>query len=369
MDPPVPDEPLRLHAAALCGSVEVVKELVRRGHDVHAVDKQGHTALHMAAKVGSLELVKYLIDLKSDVNAKGNEGTPLQVATTAGSLDIVKALVQNGADVNLPDTNHYTAFHKACLVGDLNVVKFLKDSDADINSQTNDGRTALHLVAETGQMEIVRFLIECGVTLCKPAKDGRTAINRAAIGGQLEVLKYLFANGGRAHQRDWLRVAFDIASSYPGDGGLSTARISRDTRTKIMAFVFENFDLDINSRDFDGSTIVHGAAKSGQWDMVRDLIRRRANPFVRNRAGKTAWDVAEPNFPADIMDDFVCEHYGDNLMYRIRCEHPFDPVSGNAITLCTVKEFFGNGMFARGIGDTLMEDELFWLHFSKNNVR
>ena len=51
-----------LHYAAVGGSVDVLRYLVRIGYDVHSADNQGMTALHYVCGKGRyVEVVKYLV--------------------------------------------------------------------------------------------------------------------------------------------------------------------------------------------------------------------------------------------------------------------------------------------------------------------
>jgi ankyrin repeat protein len=48
-----------LHKAALAGDAERVKELLKKGADPNAQDKDGYTPLHKAAEKGHVEVVNF----------------------------------------------------------------------------------------------------------------------------------------------------------------------------------------------------------------------------------------------------------------------------------------------------------------------
>ena len=71
-----------------------VIELISKGADVNAKDKDERTPLHLAAQYGHTEIVELLLKKESiDVNAKDkDERTPLHFAALNGHTDTVKHL-------------------------------------------------------------------------------------------------------------------------------------------------------------------------------------------------------------------------------------------------------------------------------------
>jgi hypothetical protein len=101
--------------------IKRVKELLERGANPNAKDKNGWTPLHHAASVGSLDIAMLLINKGADVNAKSEKdvnilsdifndiatintgSTPLHVAAYKGNLPVVELLLESGADPNVVD--------------------------------------------------------------------------------------------------------------------------------------------------------------------------------------------------------------------------------------------------------------------------
>jgi hypothetical protein len=78
---------------------EILQELINKGCNPNASDRNGNTALIEAAAVGRLDLVKLLIDAGADINATNKYGnTALIEASAGGYLDVVKYLLSKGAD-------------------------------------------------------------------------------------------------------------------------------------------------------------------------------------------------------------------------------------------------------------------------------
>eukprot|EP00562_Extubocellulus_spinifer_P004889 CAMPEP_0178535442 /NCGR_PEP_ID=MMETSP0696-20121128/35547_1 /TAXON_ID=265572 /ORGANISM="Extubocellulus spinifer, Strain CCMP396" /LENGTH=149 /DNA_ID=CAMNT_0020167581 /DNA_START=406 /DNA_END=856 /DNA_ORIENTATION=- len=87
--------------AAYDGRVDDVRSLLRRGANIHAVDKWGETPLHKASIKGHDEVAKMLLDAGANVNAANNDGaTPLHAASANGHDKVARVLLDEGADIN-----------------------------------------------------------------------------------------------------------------------------------------------------------------------------------------------------------------------------------------------------------------------------
>ncbi|XP_048651942.1 ankyrin repeat domain-containing protein 49 isoform X1 [Marmota marmota marmota] len=85
------DEYTPLHRAAYSGHLDIVRELVAQGADVHAVTVDGWTPLHSACKWNNTRVASFLLQHDADVNAQ-TKGllTPLHLA--AGNRDSKETL-------------------------------------------------------------------------------------------------------------------------------------------------------------------------------------------------------------------------------------------------------------------------------------
>ena len=62
----------------------------------------------------------------------------------------------------------------------------------------------------------------------------------------------------------------------------------------MVKLLVENDAIDVNVADSDGNTALHKAAQRGDYDMVEYLITKsRANPRLKNNAGKTPKNLAQ----------------------------------------------------------------------------
>ncbi len=106
-------------------SVEVLKQLVKEGADIHAWNDD---ALRWAAENGHLSVVKFLVKSGADIHAYNDD--VLRLAAQNGHLSVVKFLVKNGADIHAWNDD---ALKWAADNGHLDVVKYLE-------SQSENGK-------------------------------------------------------------------------------------------------------------------------------------------------------------------------------------------------------------------------------------
>jgi ankyrin repeat protein len=82
-----------LHSAVAGGSVEIVRELLAHGADVHARQEGGFTPLHSAAGEGRQEMVRLLLAHGADGAARSDAGkTPADMARERGHDAITELL-------------------------------------------------------------------------------------------------------------------------------------------------------------------------------------------------------------------------------------------------------------------------------------
>ena len=173
-------------------SLEEIKELLKKGADLEAKDKDGLTALMVAVYNGRLEVVKYLAECGADLEAKDKAGqTALIKAAINEQLDVVKCLMDNGADLDASDKHGKTALMKAASWGKLDVVKCLAEHGVDFDAKDKEGKTALMEAANWGKLDVVKYLAELGADLEAKDGDGETAFDIARMWGRVDCVEFL----------------------------------------------------------------------------------------------------------------------------------------------------------------------------------
>ncbi|XP_053872985.1 ankyrin repeat domain-containing protein 49 [Malaclemys terrapin pileata] len=107
------DQYTPLHRAAYSGHIDVVRELIAHGADVHALTVDGWTPLHSACKWNNTTVASFLLQHGADINAQTNGLlTPLHLAAgNRGSKETLELLLMNRyVKPNLKNNLDETAF-------------------------------------------------------------------------------------------------------------------------------------------------------------------------------------------------------------------------------------------------------------------
>jgi ankyrin repeat protein len=151
--------------AAMDGSTEAVRALLKQGADVNAAQGDGLTALHWAAKKGDADLASMLVYAGANVRATTRLAgyTPLHMAAEIGSAPVINALVKAGADVAVTTMSGTTPLMLAAASGDAASVTALLDAGARPNVKEFDrGHTALMFAAAANRVQAVKLLLQRG---------------------------------------------------------------------------------------------------------------------------------------------------------------------------------------------------------------
>jgi len=180
------DQRDRLQRACKNGKLEVVKQMIDQGVDIHAIDDESalgcYTALHWAAAGGRTDILKLLLARGASPNAADLfQGGPLQLAARDGHSEAVSLLLEHKASVNNQDDRGISPLHHAAEQGFEDVVKrLLMCENIKVNLQDSDGDTALHLAAHginvirgRQHKEVVSRLLSAGASVNIERKNGR----------------------------------------------------------------------------------------------------------------------------------------------------------------------------------------------------
>ncbi|CAM8959602.1 unnamed protein product [Rhodiola kirilowii] len=170
----------------------------------------------------------------------------LHLAVSQSRPDLVQLLLEFDPDVNCHNRSGSSPLETAASVGDALIVELLLAHRAESERSITSQMGPIHLAAGGGHVEVLRLLLLKGANVNSLTKDGNTALHLAV----------------RERKRDCARLL--LASGIGPE--------------------FQNIN--------EGETALHIASGLGDEHMVKLLLQKGANKEIRNRQGKTAYDLA-----------------------------------------------------------------------------
>ncbi|MBN2315392.1 MAG: ankyrin repeat domain-containing protein [Sedimentisphaerales bacterium] len=336
-----------LEYAAVAGRAQVAKLLIEKGANPNAINADEETPLHVAVASAGKDTVSVLIDNGADVTIKDAEGcTPAYTAIMSpmpGRMEIVELIVATGKE---PSTIYLAAY-----LGDLNKVKNFIKEGAAINEKGPADGTVLHFAAAGGQKEVMEFLLAQGADIHARAIEDMTPLHIAVLcSNDKDVIELLIDKG--ADVNAYANMGGEMRTSVLGMwfaqcvmqalGSAAEEEDNSDEYMKAQVTMFWNSEItqlllskgakigggmwlsiaammgiseivglaidqgaDVNSKGWEGSTLLHNAASSGQKELVERLLAKGADVNARNKNGQTPLHEAAEQGYGDVAQSLI----------------------------------------------------------------
>lgn len=319
-----------LMTAAQTGNSDCVRHLLEKKADINATERQGQTALMWAASEGHVEVLDFLINAGADPDRSTSKGfSAIMFAARQGHIDAVRRLLAAEVDPNSAmhpkssgnrtPRDGTSALQLAVESGHFELALILVKEGADPNDQRS-GFTPLHALSwvrkpdrgenEKGDpsprgsgrltsLEFVKELVEAGADVnsrLEQGKGGRAVLNNrgstpfllAAKTADIPFMKLLLELGA-----DPTIPNAEGCMPIMAAAGIGVRAVGEEAGTEsevIEAIEFLlNLGADINAKDENGETAMHGAAYRNFPEVVASLAKHGADPAVWNQKNKHGW--------------------------------------------------------------------------------
>ncbi|KAG8177431.1 hypothetical protein JTE90_026216 [Oedothorax gibbosus] len=285
-----------LHLAVKMGHAKVVSTLLSAGANPCIVRNDNNTSVELAVARDNSEIVELLLSHSYvDANDSNNGHTLLHIAAEKGHLTNTELLVERGADINARNISGSKPIHIAARDGQLNILKYYLGKNIQIHDLGMDGQSLLHYAANGGQLEIAKYLIEQNIDV--NISDDTTqaaALHIATQNGFSDMIHILLDNGAYYNATAMVNAsALDIAKWH----GHKKAAKLLETTEKFFQAVKQNKVSEtekfleegavVNVKNRDNVTPLHFASWKGYDDIVKILLKYKANPNVTGKSGST----------------------------------------------------------------------------------
>lgn len=283
-----------LHMAAWRGHLALVRELVKRGADIHARCESDHACpIHFAAGEGHLDVVRYLADLGSTIEAPDNdhEVNVLGWATIwKCHEEVARFLLSRGATHSI---------WSAIALNDGETVRALVEEDPALLSATLSRneyfRTPLHHAVMRNRSEMVRLLLDLGADPAARDSMGLSLIGASDAGTDPAIFRLLEERTETLSLHDALTLGrFDKAESILAKNPATIKAGGAETNVFVYAVCRKNWQaaewlLD-HGADIDAvaevyqcpATALHFAVESAPPDKVQWLLDRGADTTIKD---------------------------------------------------------------------------------------
>ena len=170
------------------------------------------------------------------------------------------------------------SFFAAAQARDMMAINAFLDAGINANAQDADGRTVLISAAARGDVEVVNALLTRGADPNVKDKRGYTALSHAVEAMYEDVVDALLN-----------RPDLDTNSSGLNGRPVLLAYVWRDNKERVEKLLAHG--ADVSAVDADGDTALHGAAKSGNVEIMRLLLDKRRKSKRDKSSGRHAADV------------------------------------------------------------------------------
>lgn len=351
IDAPGSDGTPALHWVVRRNEMDLARRLLEAGADPNRPSRYGVRPLYLASANGNADMIRLLAKAGADVNASGAYGeTMLMAAVNSGDLSAVKVLLAAGADVNGRDP-HYrqSALMFAARDGQTDIARTLIAAGAKIDARTRLGKeptwirpnsrkgfsfgvgiirggwpadrgmrpfrrgamTPLLYAARNGHPATAKVLLDAGADIDGTEANRITPLIMAISNDHMDVAKLLIASGADLDARDWygrspLWSAVKVRNLYLDNKTLQT-HIDRGPALDVIRMLLDR-GADPNPRtkekpppreyllaitwslewvDFTGQTPFLTAARAGDLEVMRLLLKHGADPSIATFAGTT----------------------------------------------------------------------------------
>lgn len=286
----------RLIEASEKGDNITVVQLLMSGVDpnVNAKDWAGYTPIIVALNNGHIKTAKILIEAGVDINKLGDCGrTPLVNAILDDRIELVKLLLELGADVNVYSRAKHSPLMLSLINKNSTIARMIIEAGANLNTVTDYGFTPLHYAIRMNDIEMVKFMVEKGALVNNNLnKWGNSLIKEAVNKENLDMVSYL------------INIGLDI-KKLDYDGNTLLHWIATTGNINLINLVLDTGIVDVNILNTCGATPLILAVSYSNKEMVSLLIQRKADVNIQSNSGRSILHVAITAGDKDIIKTLI----------------------------------------------------------------
>ncbi len=329
-----PDGSTALQWAVYNGDLAKVKQLIRQGTDVMAVNNYGASAMQLAAEVADPAMLKLLLDAGANADSPNPEGqTALMLVARTGNVEAARLLVNHKATIDAREQfGEQTALMWATARRHPEMMQFLIEKGADVNARSKMRDYQRHLTAESRAKNLdsggltpllyairencaacVKLLLDKKADVNLPDPDGVSPLLLSILNTNWDISRLLLEAGADVDQWDIYGQSplYAMASRAGGagaggggvfgrgGGGSSGDKLNETRPAAILQMLFDrgaNVNMQLFMRPAKqrgggtsrGTTPLHAAVGNGDLETVKQLIAHGADVNLNDADNESA---------------------------------------------------------------------------------
>lgn len=308
-----------LHILVDTKLTEIVEDLLDQGINCNELNQRHYTPLHLCARENNFKMAKILIEYEAHIDIQDRNGdTPLIIAARYNNVEMIEILMKSNSNPNIFNVQGYTAMHICVEEGNVEAIKYLVSVGDCVNKSTEiDKLSPLHLAIMLNREKVVECLstdLKEHIDLNLVDKNGFAPIHLAAKHGNEKIVEMLLKAGAKVNK----------CNKITGQTALHACAESMKVNVSLLKILID-YDADISIEDNDEITPLALAAASGNYDMVKYLVDRKANYI--NSKGETVFHICARLHKLDYRAaSLLISEYGIENLLRCSMETKATPL-------------------------------------------
>ena len=295
---------------------EVAAKLISFGCDINRVNRLNVHLIHSLSRYPNHNSLEWLLKNPSiDIHAVADGNwNAMHFAAWCSDVKTMEILLEYGIDPSLTETySGYNIFHLVIAEDNesdpcIEKVKFCYETCPELLHQLcNDGNNPLYYVED---FEILEFLFEKGAHIQNKDYEFERGILESEYSRfkDMECVELYIKNGLDVNYKTrngktilMKIIEEDCCFEEYCDAEWNWVPIYSKVET-IQYFLDNGLTEDtINSKDVNGNTVLHMAIDS-DIEVIRLLLKNKANIYIKNNNKETSIDIAKKKLPANILN-------------------------------------------------------------------
>ena len=210
----------------------------------------------------------------------------------------------------------------------------LNGNKVNVNDRTDSGDTSLTLAAKNGHDNVVHTLLSDSQCLVDAkGQDGYTALQYSCRHGHVDRVRTLVKHKANVNAR-----------TDSGDTSLTLA--AKHGHDSVVHALLSDSQCLVDAKGQDGYTALHYSCRYGRVDIVRTLVKHKANFNARTDSGDTPLTLAAINKHDNVvhaLSDYNCEvctkdKDGYTALLHLSCERGYAGIVRNLRLLLMLEQ-------------------------------